>query len=229
MPAASDAQCEQFLCAIRKFARLYCFLSLSDLINTFSTINRNLNFIEHISQLGWKAKTPFCKEMALDRLSTTAFKQAWNQSDHLKMNFSYTLQEMPQRRCGSKMVGGLDELSRLNELRGYESTEEEELMLLCFPHLSSLTISNFPNLTSMLFPTLDDVLHLYYTSSAPLQQTMKMRGWRSPSSPVSSSSALPLSNLKELYIWSIEDLESLPEIEMQNLSSFRLLSIYEGI
>uniref|UniRef100_A0A6N2NKC9 Uncharacterized protein n=1 Tax=Salix viminalis TaxID=40686 RepID=A0A6N2NKC9_SALVM len=83
-----------------------------------------------------------------------------NQSDHLKMNFSYTMQEMPQR------------------------------------------------------------------SSAPLQQIMKMRGWRSLSSPVSSSSVLPLSNLKELYIWSIEDLESLPEIEMQNLSSFRLLSIW---
>uniref|UniRef100_A0A6N2NBC3 Rx N-terminal domain-containing protein n=1 Tax=Salix viminalis TaxID=40686 RepID=A0A6N2NBC3_SALVM len=99
----------------------------------------------------------------------------------LEDEFSYTMQEMRREVEDSN-----------------ESTEEEELMMLCFPRLSSLTISNCPNLNLMpLFPTLDDVLHLYDTSSAPLQQMVKMRGWRSPSSPVSSSSVL-LSNLNLL-------------------------------
>uniref|UniRef100_A0A6N2N8H6 NB-ARC domain-containing protein n=1 Tax=Salix viminalis TaxID=40686 RepID=A0A6N2N8H6_SALVM len=89
--------------------------------------------------------------------------------------------------------------------------------------------------TSCCHPPMVPALHKIHALSnlimakkkkTPLQQIMKMRGWRSLSSPVSSSSVLPLSNLKELYIWSIEDLESLPEIEMQNLSSFRLLSIW---
>ncbi|KAF9681321.1 hypothetical protein SADUNF_Sadunf06G0213900 [Salix dunnii] len=58
----------------------------------------------------------------------------------------------------------------------------------------------------------------------PLQQTMKMRGWRSLSSPVSSY-IVPLSNLKQLYTKIIEDLESLPEIGMQNLSSSTTINL----
>lgn len=34
----------------------YPLVTQDDLIHTFSTINRNLNFIEHTSQLGWKAE-----------------------------------------------------------------------------------------------------------------------------------------------------------------------------
>ncbi|KAJ6329916.1 hypothetical protein OIU76_008690, partial [Salix suchowensis] len=42
-----------------------------------------------------------------------------------------------------------------------ESTVDEELIMLCFPRLSSLFISGCPNLTSMpLFPTLDEDLYL---------------------------------------------------------------------
>jgi hypothetical protein len=102
-----------------------------------------------------------------------------------------------------------------------ESTIEEGLRMLCFPRLSSLTICKCPNLTSMpLFPTLDESLLLGETSSTPLQQTMKMK------SPVSSSSFIrPLSKLKNLYIGSIGDMESLPEVGLQNLSSLQQLSI----
>ncbi|KAF2286034.1 hypothetical protein GH714_009827 [Hevea brasiliensis] len=32
----------------------YPLITQDDLLDTFSTINRNLNFIEHTSQLGWK-------------------------------------------------------------------------------------------------------------------------------------------------------------------------------
>jgi hypothetical protein len=107
-----------------------------------------------------------------------------------------------------------------------ESTIEEGLRMICFPRLSSLRISSCPNLTSMLlFPTLDEVLHLINTSSMPLQQTMKMT---SPVSSSSSSSSFirPLSKLKSLHMCSIGDMESLPEVGLQNLSSLQSLSIW---
>ncbi|KAJ6745328.1 hypothetical protein OIU74_028083 [Salix koriyanagi] len=102
-----------------------------------------------------------------------------------------------------------------------ESTAEEELIMLSFPRLSSLTIHDCPNLTSMpLFPTLDEDLWLWGTSSMPLQHTMKMKP------PVYSSSFIrPLSNLKGLRIWSSNDMESLPEVGLQNLSSLQQLEI----
>jgi Leucine-rich repeat (LRR) protein len=104
-----------------------------------------------------------------------------------------------------------------------ESTIEEGLIMLFFPCLSSLSIVVCPNLTSMpLFPTLDEDLNLINTSSMPLQQTMKM------TSPVSSSSfTRPLSKLKILFMYSIYDMESLPEVGLQNLSSLQSLSICE--
>jgi len=103
-----------------------------------------------------------------------------------------------------------------------ESTIEEGLRMLCFPRLSSLQIEDCPNLTSMpFFRTLDEDLQLDNTSSMPLQQTMKMK------SPVSSSFIRPLSKLKELYIYFIDDMESVPEVGLQNLSSLQQLSIYE--
>ena len=72
-----------------------------------------------------------------------------------------------------------------------------------------------------LFPTLDEVLYLWETSSTPLQQTMEM------TSPVSSFSSFirPLSKLKNLYIYFIDDMESVPEIGLQKLSSLQQLSI----
>lgn len=107
-----------------------------------------------------------------------------------------------------------------------ESIIEEGLRMLCFPCLSSLRIQFCQNLTSMpLFPTLDEGLILQCTSSMPLQQTMKM------TSPVSSSSSSsfirPLSKLKTLDIHFIADMESLPEVGLQNLSSLQQLLIKE--
>ena len=107
-----------------------------------------------------------------------------------------------------------------------ESTIEEGLRMLCFPRLPSLRIGQCPNLTSMpLFPTLDEVLFLNTTSSMPLQQTMKM------TSPVSSTSSItrPLSKLKRLYTYSIDDMESVPEVGLQNLSSLQQDNNYRSM
>jgi len=97
--------------------------------------------------------------------------------------------------------------------------------MLCFPCLSSLSIVDCPNLTSMpLFPTLS-ILILLRASSMPLQQTTKMKSPVSSSSSSSSSFIHPLSKLKNLYIYFIDDMESLPEVGLQNLSSLQQLSI----
>jgi hypothetical protein len=61
----------------------------------------------------------------------------------------------------------------------------------------------------------------------PLQETMKMK---SPVSSSSSSSFIrPLSKLKELGIYFIDDMESLPEVGLQNLSSLGQLSESQGM
>ncbi|XP_011002332.1 PREDICTED: putative disease resistance protein RGA3 [Populus euphratica] len=103
-------------------------------------------------------------------------------------------------------------------------SDESTIKMLCFPRLSSLCVSDCPNLTSMpLFPTLDEGLDLRSTSSMPLQQTMKMK---SPVSSSSSSSFIrPLSKLKNLAMWFIDDMESLPEVGLRNLSSLQQLWI----
>ncbi|XP_030963000.1 putative disease resistance protein RGA3 [Quercus lobata] len=73
-----------------------------------------------------------------------------------------------------------------------------------FPLLSSLWISNCPEMTSMpLFPNLEESLYLENVSLKPLQETMSVS-----SSSLSSSS--PLSKLNEMQLDSIEDIESLP-------------------
>ncbi|KAI5586887.1 hypothetical protein BDE02_06G242400 [Populus trichocarpa] len=105
-----------------------------------------------------------------------------------------------------------------------DESAKEGLIMLCFPRLSSLSIVDCPKLTSMpLFPTLDEDLYLWRTSSMPLQQTMEMT---SPVSSSSSSSIRPLSKLKNLEIYIIDDMESLPKVGLQNLSSLQQLFIY---
>ncbi|XP_011031366.1 PREDICTED: LOW QUALITY PROTEIN: putative disease resistance protein RGA3 [Populus euphratica] len=112
-----------------------------------------------------------------------------------------------------------------------ESTIEEGLIMLffhVFPRLSSLFIYRCPDLTSMpLFPALDEDLRLTYSSSVPLQQTMKMTSPVPYSSSSSSSFIRPLSKLKSLSVGFIDDMESLPEVGLRNLSSLLQLQIYE--
>jgi Leucine-rich repeat (LRR) protein len=107
-----------------------------------------------------------------------------------------------------------------------ENTEHP--LLPSFPCLSQLGISDCPMLTSMpTFPHLK-YLTLDNTSLKPLQQTMMMN-MGAPQSPMStakaSSSSTPLSKLKSIYLNSIEDLETLPEEWLKNLTFLKSLMI----
>jgi Leucine-rich repeat (LRR) protein len=97
------------------------------------------------------------------------------------------------------------------------------------PCLSQLEILNCPMLTSMpTFPHLEETLYLKNASWKPLQQTM-MLNMGAPQSTTStakaSSSSTPLSKLKSIYLNSIEDLETLPEEGLKNLTSLKSLMI----
>ncbi|CAL1379957.1 unnamed protein product [Linum trigynum] len=120
-----------------------------------------------------------------------------------------------------------------------------------FPHLSYLTIRYCPKLTRIpLFPTLEGGLLLEQTSGQALVRTMKMKAVvvaavphhvdsqqhsattaTTTTSPSSSSSrtalVAPLSKLKEMIISGIDDLESLPEEGICNLTSLQEFVIWE--
>ncbi|CAL1409139.1 unnamed protein product [Linum trigynum] len=120
-----------------------------------------------------------------------------------------------------------------------EEREDEEWPR--FPCLLALDIGGCPNLTRIpLFPTVEG-LRLMRTSSEALVRTMKMQvagavhhdsqqhsTTTATTSPSSQRTALdrPLSNLKKLKLWLIEELEFLPEEGLCNLTSLRELDIY---
>ena len=100
---------------------------------------------------------------------------------------------------------------------------QQHQSLPSFPRLSSLNIFNCPNLTSMpLFPNLQKKLVLSKASVKPLQQTMVMAS----SVPYSLSSPSPLSKLKNMTLWDIEDDGgSLPDWWVSNLISLESVVI----
>ncbi|CAI0428740.1 unnamed protein product [Linum tenue] len=107
-----------------------------------------------------------------------------------------------------------------------ENAEEE---WPCFPCLSHLEILNCPNLTCMpLFPTIEQKLFLRRTSSQALVRTMIKKVAPDTEERMSSSYTWPpLSKLTHLRLEGIDDLESLPEEGMHNLTSLQELLIFE--
>ena len=103
--------------------------------------------------------------------------------------------------------------------------EPHQLLLPSFPScLSKLQILGCLNLTSMpSFPYLKGELVLRIASWKVLEQTMKMGATTS----TSSSCYFPLSQLQYLKLYSVSNLESLPEEWLQNLVSLRKLEIYK--
>jgi hypothetical protein len=106
---------------------------------------------------------------------------------------------------------------------------QQHISFRSFPCLSDMRIRNCNNLTCMpLFPYLEENLYLKNTSLKPLQETMAMTMNMSATSslPSSSSSSPPLSKLKSLSLYGIQDVESLPEELLQNLASLEYLWIW---
>ncbi|MBA0871428.1 hypothetical protein Goshw_025570 [Gossypium schwendimanii] len=120
------------------------------------------------------------------------------------------------------------EINDCPNLKGWWKGDVDEASnphLPCFPCLSHLTIKHCPNLTTMpLFPSVTE-LKLEYTSSKPFQETMKLK--KINIEAPSSSTLHPLSKLRILNIQRIQDLHSLQEEFLQNLTSLQSLQIKE--
>jgi Leucine-rich repeat (LRR) protein len=113
---------------------------------------------------------------------------------------------------------------------GTASTCQQHISLPSFPRLSRLEISNCCKLTCMPpFPHLEKLLYLSIASLKPLQQTMAMTMNTAKTSSLPSSSFLPLSKLKTLYLHKMQNIESLPMPEewVQNLTLVEKLVISE--
>ncbi|XP_030943144.1 putative disease resistance protein RGA4 isoform X3 [Quercus lobata] len=103
-----------------------------------------------------------------------------------------------------------------------------------FPRLSFFYFQDCPMMTCMpLFPNLEKMLQLRNSSLKPLEETIEMNntGGRASSFPSSSSSSSssfspPLSKLKQLFLYKIEELKSLPEW-FKNLTSLETLKIWD--
>ncbi|XVF65394.1 hypothetical protein PTKIN_Ptkin09bG0245100 [Pterospermum kingtungense] len=141
--------------------------------------------------------------------------------------------EMQKELSSSKSTTILPSLERLflrdcPNLKEWWRGDVDEASNSPLPCLSVLRILRCPNLTSMpAFPSVR-VLDLYQTRWKLLQQTMKLKMTASeaPSSSFSSSSLFPpFSNLIKMKLDDIEDLDSLPEEFLLNLTSLRSLSI----
>ncbi|CAI0428981.1 unnamed protein product [Linum tenue] len=88
-----------------------------------------------------------------------------------------------------------------------------------FPCLRRLEVVDCPNLTRMpLFPTVETRLELRKTGSQSLLRTMNMKTTTMASSP-------PLSKLTSLQLVEMDDLETLPEEGLSNLTSLQVLEI----
>ncbi|XP_057991512.1 putative disease resistance protein RGA4 [Hevea brasiliensis] len=90
--------------------------------------------------------------------------------------------------------------------------------LLQFPCLSQFTCVDCPNLSWIpQFPSIGELLQLRGVSEQLVKQIFTIS--------TSSSIVPPLSKLKQLIIWGIEDLEFLPPDGLQNLTSLQRLLI----
>ncbi|KAJ6745239.1 LEUCINE-RICH REPEAT-CONTAINING PROTEIN SOG2 [Salix koriyanagi] len=195
---------------------------LSDLSNLVRIRLVGCRRFKHIPPLDG---IPSLEELCIEDMDNLEYIDSEGGGGKEVSNFFPSLKKLKIWNCG-RLKGWWKKSRGEMEDDSDESTVEEELIMLSFPRLSSLSIGKCPNLTSMpLFPTLDEDLYLWSTSSMPLQQTMKMKPPVYSSS--SSSFIRPLSNLKKLDIWTIDDMESLPEVGLQNLSSLQTLVILE--
>ncbi|KAL9400540.1 hypothetical protein Peur_009501 [Populus x canadensis] len=197
---------------------------LSHLSNLVRVHLRHCRRLEHLPPLHG---IPSLEELSIAYMDSLEYMDSERVGGKGVSMFFPSLRKLRIFSCGR--LKGWRKKSRDEMDDDSDESAKEGLIMLCFPRLSSLSIVDCPKLTSMpLFPTLDEDLYLWRTSSMPLQQTMKMTSPVSSSSSSSSSSSFvrPLSKLKNLEIYIIDDMESLPKVGLQNLSSLQQLFIY---
>jgi Leucine-rich repeat (LRR) protein len=196
--------------------------SLTNLVELRFVINRKLKYLPPLNKLPF-LKSLYMKEMeALEYISeeedsvSNVFGGRYSSSSSKTIEFFPSLFSLVIWKCPN--------------LKGWwrkdYDNEPDHLLLPSFPCLSKLDIVNCPKLTSMpLFPYLKESLILWETSSKVLQQTMKMGTRQRATTSTSSSSWFPLSQLQYLRLWDVNDLESLPEEWLGNLTSIQRLQI----
>ncbi|MFQ6635806.1 hypothetical protein Gotur_010206, partial [Gossypium turneri] len=129
-----------------------------------------------------------------------------------------SLQNCPNMKSWWRTIKPIDDDS--NE----DGTTVMGTSTMAFPCLSSLQIQNCPLTLMPLYPSLDEKLELWNTSSRPLKQTIKMN--INSKAPSTSTSSLPLSKLKSFDVLTMEGLDTHTLDEcLQHLTSLKTLTI----
>jgi hypothetical protein len=199
-------------------------LSLTNLVTLRLFECMQCQYLPPLSQLPSLKDLVFHVMNAMEYISDSGdsneFSSFFPSLKSIELSFCHNLKGWWRRRDSSVQVNS-------DSHNSIENTEHP--LLPSFPCLSKLRISYCPMLTSMpTFPHLEEKLFFCNASWKPLQQTMmmKMGAPQSPTSTaISSSSSTPLSKLRSISLDSIEDLETLPEEWLKNLTSLKFLTI----
>lgn len=149
----------------------------------------------------------------------------------LTIEYMYALEYISFEDISSTSTVFFPSLERLSlilcpNLRGWQPMhgQQQDFFLPAFPCLSSLTISNCPNLTCMpTYPYLAEKFYLENSSVKPMVDTLKMNIQASTATeevPNDHPYAAPLSVLKCLTICDV-DIETLPNQWICNLPSLQ--------
>ena len=200
------------------------FLSLTNLVRFGLDRCTECQYLPPLNQL------PSLKVLRLNQMDAMEYISESGESNEFS-SFYPSLEEIWLIRCPNLKGWWRRRDSSMEVNSDSHNLDEitEHPLLPSFPRLSTLEIWNCPMLTSMpMFPHLEEELHLWNASSKPLQQTIMMN-MAAPQSPKStattSSSSIPFSKLKSIYLNSIADLETLPEPGLKNLTSLESLNI----
>ncbi|KAK4551366.1 hypothetical protein RGQ29_032388 [Quercus rubra] len=189
-----------------------CVSSLTSLIKFELIRNRRLQHLPPLNQLPFLKDVFLFKMEALEYISDEGMVlgASSSSSSSSKTPFFPSLSSLKIYRCP--------------KLKGWWRNEPHHLLLPSFPpSLSELRIIRCPNLTYMPpFPYFKERLALSGCSWKVLEQTMKMK---MKMGAATTSTYFPLSQLQQLYLIEIDDLESLPEEWLRNLVSLRKLYI----
>ena len=170
---------------------------------------------------------PHLRYLSLKTMPSLEYISEWEITDEIPASTAFfpSLESLELLGCPNLKGWWRRDIVNVGTMASTTSSQyQQHVSLPSFPCLSRLEIWDCNNLTSMpMFPYLKESLDLNNVSCKPLQQTMEMK--ITSSLPSSSYSYRPLSKLKSLSLFAIQDLEFLPEQWFQNLASLERLEI----